>query len=147
MIEEKERADSPPAGQAPLPERARDLTLLALGIIVINEAVLTAQIVVSGEENVLVAQAGRLAVKAGLAYMTWQGFGWPRWMLALLAAVAALTGPWALAHAWRDGATPWSLLLTVIVAGYFVATWLLVGSRTVSRFLAHRRELRDRETS
>lgn len=128
------------------PEHGRDLTLLALGIIVVNEVAFTAQIVATGADNVLVAQAGRLAIKAGLAYMTWQGFVWPRWMLVFLAGVAALTGPWALADAYRDaGATAWTIIMTAIVAGYFVATWLLAGSRPVSAFLRHRRALRDAE--
>jgi hypothetical protein len=124
-------------------ELARDLTLLALAIVIVNEAIFTAQIVFAQEEHVLVAQAGRFAVRAGLAYMTWQGFTWSRWVLAILVAVPAVAGPWQLASAYADGVTPYALLITATVIGYFAATWLLVGSRRVGAFLRYRRELRD----
>jgi hypothetical protein len=126
-------------------ELARDLTLLALAIVIVNEAIFTAHIVFAQEEHVLVAQAGRFAVRAGLAYMTWQGFAWSRWVLAILVAVPAVAGPWQLASAYADGVTPFALLLTATVIGYFAATWLLVGSRRVGAFLRYRRQLRDME--
>jgi hypothetical protein len=129
--------------RAPGGERGRDLTLLALALVLVNEAIFTAQIVLAQEPNVLVAQAGRFAVKAGLAYMTWQGFALPRWLLAFLAAVAAAAGPWALRDAYAAGFGPWQAVLTATVVGYVAATWLLIGSRDVSAFLRHRRDLRD----
>jgi hypothetical protein len=131
--------------RAPGGERGRDLTLLALALVLVNEAIFTAQIVLAQEPNVLVAQAGRFAVKAGLAYMTWQGFALPRWLLAFLAAVAAAAGPWALRDAYAAGFGPWQAVLTATVVGYVAATWLLIGSRDVSAFLRHRRDLRDRD--
>jgi hypothetical protein len=126
-------------------ERGRDLTLLALAIVIVNEAVFTGYIVLAQDQHVLVAQAGRFALKAGLAYLTWQGFMISRWVLVLLVAAAIVAGPWALADAFAAGVTASALILTLTVIGYVVAGWLLAFSPAVAGFIRQRRDLRNRD--
>jgi drug/metabolite transporter (DMT)-like permease len=145
MPEDTELQAGDPDGEAgPAAERGRDLALLALGIIIINEAIFTAY-VLAQDRDALVAQAGRFALKAGMAYLTWQGFALSRWILVVLVAAAIIAAPWALADAYARGPLSFALILTATVAGYLVAGWLLALSADVSRFVRDRAELRNRD--
>jgi hypothetical protein len=134
-----EHAD--PAGP---PERGRDLLLLALALVIANEAIFTFY-VIAEDSAALTAQMGRFALKSGMAYLTWQGFGLSRWILVFLVAAAVVAGPFALADAWQSGAPAFAVILTATFVAYIAAGWLLALSPDVSRFIAHRR--REREQS
>jgi hypothetical protein len=125
-------------------ERGRDLTLLALALIVINEGIFTA-FVIAQDQDAIVAQAGRFALKAGLAWLTWQGFVISRWVLVLLVGAALLAAPWALRDAFAGGISPFALVLTATVAAYAAAGWLLAFSPHVSAFIRQRAVLRNRD--
>lgn len=125
-------------------EKGRDLTLLALAIIIINEAIFTGY-VVTQDQDALVAQAGRFALKAGMAWLTWQGFTLSRWILVVLVAAAIVAAPWALIDAWRAGTFGFAAVMTATVAGYLVAGWLLAFSADVGRFIRQRAEARQRD--
>jgi hypothetical protein len=137
-------AGQPENGQTEADERGRDLTLLALGLVIVNEAVFTA-FVVAQDHDALVAQVGRFALKAGLAWLAWQGFALSRWILVALVAAAILAAPWALRDAFRDASPGFALLLSATVVAYVVAGWLLALSPDVSRFVRQRSEQRNRD--
>jgi hypothetical protein len=124
-------------------EQGRDLTLLALALVLINEGMYIAWAVFA-EQIGFVAQAGRFTMLAAMCYMTWQGFTLSRWILILLVCAAILAAPLALSQAL--GSSPFVAVLVVIgAAGYVVAAWLLIRSQPVAAFLRHRRDLRDSE--
>lgn len=143
MADETSRAE-PPGDGRDADERGRDLTLLALGLVIINEAVFTAY-VVAQQPEALVAQAGRFALKAGMAWLTWQGFALSRWILVVLVGAALIAAPWALADAWSAGIDTYALVLAASVAAYGVAGWLLALSPDVARYVKQRAELRNRD--
>jgi hypothetical protein len=141
-----EDAPSAPA-ETPLAEpdeRGRDLTLLALAIVVVNEAVFTG-FVLAEEPQALVAQAGRFALKAGLAWLTWQGFTVSRWILVVLVGAAIVAAPWALADAYGGGLSVTAVVITATVAAYVAAGWLLAFTPAVGRYIRYRGELRNRD--
>jgi hypothetical protein len=134
-----------PDGERPGFEKGRDLTLLALAIVVAVEGAFALYTVMAGAEGRLVLSAGRFALIAGLAYMTWQGFAFPRWILVVLVGFAVFGGPIALRMAASEGTTLQLLLLTVSVAGYAVTGWLLAFSAPVREFLSQRRRDLDHD--
>jgi hypothetical protein len=136
--------EQPENGQTEADERGRDLTLLGLGLVIVNEAIFTA-FVVAQDHDSLVAQIGRFALKAGLAWLTWQGFALSRWILVALVAAAIVAAPWALSDAFREASFGFALLLSVTVVAYVVAGWLLALSPAVSRFVRQRGEQRNRD--
>jgi uncharacterized membrane protein HdeD (DUF308 family) len=140
------RGEDAPASDAvaAVPERGRDLLYLALALVMANEAVFTF-FVIAQDSAALTAQLGRFALKAGLAYMTGQGFSIPRWVLVVLVAAAIVAGPFALADAWRSGDMGFTAILTATFLAYVAAGWLLVFSRDVSDFIRHRRFRRQQE--
>ncbi|CAN5641765.1 hypothetical protein BH23GEM9_BH23GEM9_06790 [soil metagenome] len=149
MDVERSETDIPPEEgpedeSPPVDERGRDLTLLALGLVIVNEAIFTAY-VVAQDQHALVAQMGRFALKAGLAYLTWQGFSLSRWVLVVLVGAAIIAAPWALADAYREGPPLFALILSLTVAAYVVSGWLLALSPAVARFIRHRARLRNRD--
>lgn len=131
---------------APVSENGRDLTLLALALVMAVEAAFLAADVVAQGTGVLVRGAGRFALMAGLAYMTWQGFVVSRWVLVALIAAAVVTAPWVIAETLQGGVSAWALLHVAGAAGYLAAGLLLAGSRPVATFIRHRRDVRARDT-
>jgi hypothetical protein len=131
-----------PATNGPAPERGRDLTLLALTLVLAVEAAFLASDVATHGSQVLVRGAGRFALIAGLSYMTWQGFVVSRWVLVALVGAAVLFAPWALSGAFEGGVSAGAVLHIAGAAGYLVAALLLSVSGDVSAFIRHRRELR-----
>jgi hypothetical protein len=123
-------------------ERGRDLLLLALALIMVIEG-LFAAVTIAGGHPAPVANIGRFALLAGLSYMTWQGFPVSRWILVLLAGVAALAGPWQVLEAISGGRPVWAAVLACTVAGYAAACWLLAAHRDVADYLAYRRHVRN----
>lgn len=126
-------------------ERGRDLTLLALAIVLAVEAAFLAADVLAQGSHVLVRGAGRFALMAGLAYMTWQGFFMARWVLVLLIAAPVIAAPWIIGPILSDGAAGSVVLHTAGAAGYLVAGLLLAVYPDVASFLRHRRDLRERD--
>jgi hypothetical protein len=120
-------------------ERGRDLTLLALMLILAVEAAFLLLDLAQGGE--LVRGAGRFALLAGLSYMTWQGFQFSRWVLVALVGAAVAFAPWAVADAFRAGLTA-GAVHAAGAAAYLAGGLLLSFSRDVSSFLRHRRDLR-----
>jgi hypothetical protein len=143
------RSDAPAPGSvgapAPPTELGRDLTLLALGLVMMVEGMFLTVDVVAHGQSVLVRGAGRFALMAGLCYMTWQGFAVSRWVLVVLIAAAVAAAPMVLGAALREGPA-FVLLHAGGAAGYLVAGVLLAGSGKVAGFLRHRRALRDADT-
>jgi hypothetical protein len=125
-------------------ERGRDLLLLALGLILINEAIF-AGVAVAGGHPAPVANLGRFTMLAAMSYMTWQGFSISRWILVILAVVAALVGPAQVIEAFSGGRPLWGLVLSLAAAGYALSFYLLAFQGHVARFIVHRRLLRDRD--
>jgi hypothetical protein len=140
-------APAPVSAGAPDPptELGRDLTLLALGLVMLVEGVFLTVDVVAQGQSVLVRGAGRFALMAGLCYMTWQGFAVSRWVLVVLIAAAVAAAPLVLGAAFREGPAL-ALLHAGGAAGYLVAGVLLAGSGKVAAFLRHRRALRNADT-
>jgi 4-amino-4-deoxy-L-arabinose transferase-like glycosyltransferase len=140
-------ATAPGNAGAPAPptELGRDLTLLALGLVMVVEGVFLTVDVVAQGQSVLVRGAGRFALMAGLCYMTWQGFAVSRWVLVVLIAAAVAAAPVVLGAALREGHAV-ALLHAGGAAGYLVAGVLLAGSGKVAAFLRHRRALRNVDT-
>lgn len=141
-------ADVPGAQQRISPgrftERGRDLLLLALALVIINEAIFTFY-VIAEDSAALTAQMGRFALKAGMAYMTWQGYAISRWILAFLVGAAIVAGPFALSDAFRSGNMIFTAILTATFVAYVASGWLLVFARDVADFITHRRYLREQE--
>jgi hypothetical protein len=137
-------ADPADPAAALFTERGRDLLLLALGIVLLNEAIFAAVAIARGHPAP-VANLGRFTMLAAMSWMTWQGFAFSRWVLVILVAAAVLTGPGQLLHAWREETPLWAALLTLTVAGYILAGWLLAFDAGVSRAIRHRRILRERD--
>jgi hypothetical protein len=131
---------------APPTERGRDLALLALGLVMTVEAIFLVADVLAQGQHVLVRGAGRFALMAGLAYMTWQGFMLSRWILVVLVAAAVAAAPWVLGTAFREGPAHLALLHAAGAAAYLAAGVLLAGARDVAAFLHHRRALRGSDT-
>jgi uncharacterized membrane protein len=129
----------------PVSERGRDLTLLALGLIVAIEGLFAALSVAWGLEGRLVLSMGRFALISGMAYMTWQGFAFPRWLLVALVAFAVIGGPIAVWSAMATGGVREALLPAFTMLGYAAAGALLVLSPEVRSFLAQRRRLLDHD--
>lgn len=124
------------------PERGRDLTLLALMLILAVEAAFLLLDLAQGGQ--LVRGAGRFALLSGLSYMTWQGFYFSRWVLVALVGAAVLFAPWAVAGAFQAGFAAGAVHAGG-AAGYLAGGLLLSASRDVSGFLRHRRDLRGRD--
>lgn len=131
---------------APATERGRDLTLLALAIVLTVEAAFLGADVLAQGSHVLVRGAGRFALMSGLAYMTWQGFLVSRWVLVVLVGGAVVAAPWALGPALRGGVSGYALLHLAGAAGYLAAGLLLAASPAVGAFIRHRRDLRGHDT-
>jgi hypothetical protein len=125
-------------------ERGRDLTLLALAIVVVIEGAFAAISVFSGPEGRLVLSLGRFALISGMSYMTWQGFAFPRWILVVLLAFAVIGGPVAVYAALTAGRVFQAAALALSMAGYAVAAVLLALSPAVRDFLAAQRQQLDR---
>jgi hypothetical protein len=146
----REPADPAPASElredAPPTERGRDLTLLALGLVMAVEGTFLVADVLAQGQHVLVRGAGRFALMAGLCYMTWQGFALSRWILVILVAAAVAAAPWVLGAAFREGPASLALLHSAGAVAYLIAGVLLAGSGAVATFLRHRRVLRGRDT-
>jgi hypothetical protein len=123
-------------------ERGRDLTLLALMLILAVEAAFLLLDLAQGGE--LVRGAGRFALMAGLSYMTWQGFYFSRWVLVALVGAAVLFAPWAVAAAFQAGFTA-GAVHAAGAAGYLAGGVLLSVFGDVSAFIGHRRDLRARD--
>lgn len=139
------RYDEPTAEELALfSERGRDLLLLALALLLFNEA-LFAGVAITGGHPAPVANVGRFTMLAAMSYMTWQGFSISRWVLVILAVVAALVGPTQVVEALSGGRTLWAGVLALTAAGYALAFFLLAFQRDVSAFIRHRRLLRDRD--
>jgi hypothetical protein len=141
-------ADGPDAASttAGFTERGRDLTLLALAIVVIIEGALALLTVFAGAGDRLVLTAGRFALITGMAYMTYQGFAVPRWLLVVLAGFAAVVGgPHGLHLAITAGSPGQAVLVAVSMTGYATAAWLLAGSPAVRAYLRYRRRALDHD--
>ena len=132
--------DSPTPGG--FPERGRDLTLLALTLVLAVEGTFLLLDLVQGGQ--LVRGAGRFALLSGLSYMTWQGFQFSRWVLVALVGAAIAFAPWALADAFQAGFTAGAVHAGG-AAGDLAGGLLLSFSRDVSSFLRHRCDLRGRD--
>jgi hypothetical protein len=130
------------AGPPPFAERGRDLLLLALGLVMLIEG-LFAGVTIAGGHPAPVANVGRFALLAGMSYMTWQGFPVSRWILVVLAGVAALAGPSQVLQAVSGGRPLWAAVLAATVVGYAAASWLLAANRDVADYIEHRRYLRN----
>jgi hypothetical protein len=139
-----EDANASPEELALFSERGRDLLLLALALVLMNEA-LFAGVAVAGGHPAPVANLGRFTMLAAMSYMTWQGFSISRWILVILAAVAALVGPSQILEAFAGGRPFWGLLLALTAAGYALAFYLLAFQGDVGRFIRHRHLLRERD--
>jgi hypothetical protein len=125
-------------------ERGRDLTLLALALVVTIEGLFAGLTLFAGVEGRGVLSLGRFALISGLAYMTWQGFAFPRWLLVGLAAVATIGGPIAVYAAVSSGNAGQAALAGFAMLGYAAAAALLVLSAAVREFVDQRRRLLDR---
>jgi hypothetical protein len=130
-----------PVGEPPINERGRDLTLLALAIVVIIEGAFAIITVSGASEGRLVLAIGRFALISGLSFMTWRGFAVPRWLLVFLTAVAAIGGPIAVSQAMDAGSTIDMVVASVAMIGYATSALLLAFSRHVREFLQQRRAL------
>ncbi|HSJ23324.1 MAG TPA: hypothetical protein VK929_01485 [Longimicrobiales bacterium] len=125
-------------------ERGRDLLLLALALVLANEA-LFAGVTIAGGHPAPVANVGRFTMLAAMSYMTWQGFSISRWILVILAAVAAIVGPAQVLESLSAGRPLWAAVLALTGAGYALSFFLLAFQGDVARFIRHRRLLRDRD--
>jgi hypothetical protein len=127
-------------------ERGRDLTLLALAIVLVIEGAFALLTVLAGAGDRLVLTAGRFALITGMAYMAYQGFAVPRWLLVALVGFAAVVGgPLGIHLALTAGNAGQAVLVAVSMAGYATAAWLLAGSPAVRAFLRYRRRALDHD--
>jgi hypothetical protein len=127
-------------------ERGRDLTLLALAIVIVIEGAFALLTVLAGAGDRLVLTAGRFALITGMAYMTYQGFAVPRWVLVALVAFAGVVGgPVGIYIALTGGNVGQAVIAAVGMAGYVAAGWLLALSPAVAGFIRQRRDIRNRD--
>jgi hypothetical protein len=134
---------TPDTAETTVNERGRDLTLLALALVLLVEAAFLVTDVLAQGQQVLVRGAGRFALLAGISWMTWQGFTVSRWILVAMLALFVAAAPLAIGAALSAGGSTGMLVLTAAgAAGYLAAGLLLAGSRDVAAFLRQRRVLR-----
>jgi hypothetical protein len=102
--------------------------------------------VLAGAGDRLVLTAGRFALITGMAYMTYQGFAVPRWVLVALVGFAGVVGgPVGIYIAVTGGNVGQAVIAAVGMAGYVAAGWLLALSPAVAGFIRQRRDIRNRD--